>query len=341
MHRTNLGRYGLAIMICWSMFACHSNPPPVKSVPLEVEIHRISETDVQSELKLEGEIHATSRHDVAFLVAGRILELKVKSGESVKKGQLLAVMDNTDYRQGVQIAKSQLAEAEDQYQRLSNMYAAGSLAEAEFKKVELLKEQAEANYKIYQNKLAYTQLRAPISGKVSHIFARSGTAVSEGQPVLTLISGASVYASAGIPEIQISQVESSDTAVVIIPATQDTLRGPIDQISPTASAITRSFQVDILLDNASQALREGMLCTVSLPLEHRSDQILIPIDWVQADADDLKYVFVVEDSIAKKRRILLGNIHGNRIEVEQGLQAGDAIIQSPPTTLTDGARIRY
>ena len=105
--------------------------------PVDVQVLNIQNIDNRPSLKLEGEIVAYSRHELSFLVAGRIIKLNVKEGDAVEKGQEIAILDDSDYLEALKIAKSKLDEANDQYQRLSNMYAAGSLPEADFKKIKL------------------------------------------------------------------------------------------------------------------------------------------------------------------------------------------------------------
>lgn len=309
--------------------------------PIRVDTIEIKQENVQPILTLSGELKAASRHELSFLVAGKISEVFKKEGESVQKGTVIAKIDAIDYDQAVAIAQAKLDEANDQYARLSNMYASGSLPEADFNKIKTLKKEAEANYQLYQNKLGYTELKSDVSGVVSRIWARKGMAVDQGQPVVTILNTAEIVAQVGVPEKAINAISLGEIAQVVIQATGDTLRGKVSQINPAASRLTRTFDVEISLEEGNPSMKDGMLCTVLLEEEISTNEILIPAGLIQTDVDGINYVFVARNGVAKRQRVILGKILGNSILIEKGLGTGDDLILNPPIDLYDGSPITF
>ncbi len=309
--------------------------------PVKVEIMTIKSKEVSPVLNLEGELTAASRHELSFLVPGKITRLFVKEGDEVLKGQLLAKLESADYNQAVLIAEAKLEEANDQYQRLANMYASGSLPEADFNKIKALKQEAEANYELYKNKRSYTELNAEVTGSISRIWAREGMAVDEGQPVITLLNTGEFLAKIGVPEKSITTIRLGSLAKVIVPATGDTLRGEVEKMSPSASKISRTYDLDLTLTESTGALRDGMLCEVFLTEYASSMEILIPAGLIHTDVNGIHYVFLAEGQVAKRRRVVPGKLVGNDLLIERGLSAGDKLILNPPIDLMDGASIIF
>lgn len=308
---------------------------------IEVQTVKIVKKDIKPTKVLEGEIVSSAKHELAFLVAGRIVHLNVKEGDRVKKGQQIAELDDSDYLEALKIAQSKLDEANDQYKRLSSMYASGSLPEADYEKIKLLRKEAQANYNLYKNKHKYTKLLAPDDGIISRVITRAGTAIDQGQPIVTLINENSVYAAVGIPELSINKINLNDSSIVIVPASGDTLIGPIYNVSPSASRVTRTYRVNVLVDNQNGKLKDGMLCQVQLHEHASRSAILLPLSIVREDASGTKYVFVVVGGVAKKRRVITGEISANSIEIEKGLDSGDLLIVNPPMNITDGLKVNY
>jgi RND family efflux transporter MFP subunit len=291
-------------------------------------------------LNLSGEISASSQHELSFLVPGKISDILVKEGDEIKEGQHLAKLNPIDYDQALSIAKSKLDEANDQYDRLSNMYASGSLPEADYEKIKSLKAEAQANYRLYENKRSYTEIKSPIDGIVQRVWARKGAGVEQGQPVISVINAESVYAKVGIPEKSIYLVDLNDSCTIEIPAIRDTVYGEIYKISPSASRLTRTYEASIAIINQDLKLKDGMLCNVQVK-EHATDSVIqVPVSIIKSDPNGLKYVFVNREGIAKKQRVIPERIMGNNAILANGLNPGDALILNPPIDILDGTPIK-
>ncbi|AZQ65311.1 efflux RND transporter periplasmic adaptor subunit [Flammeovirga pectinis] len=329
------------LLLC-SLFYITSCKKEVKQkevVQYKVTTNKITTETIQSTIELLGDIKSEGRHDLSFLVDGKLIAVKVKEGQTVKKGTVIAKLDQADYREAVKIAKAKLEEANDQLGRLQKMYDAGSLAEADYKKIVYLQQQAESNYKIYRNKLKYTTLVSSISGKVAKVWVKSGGGISQGEPVVSIIDNNTVYASVGVPENKINKIDLTKEAKIIVEATSDTLYGAVSKVYPTASKMTRTFQLDVLIDNKKDLFKDGMLCTVVINVNSSENIIKVPLDHIINDIDGMKYVFIKRNDIARKQRVYLGDIVGNDIIIVKGLFNNDELIINPPLKLMDGNKV--
>ncbi|WP_044211926.1 efflux RND transporter periplasmic adaptor subunit [Flammeovirga sp. OC4] len=321
-------------------FQCEKKLEKKPTTIYTVNVKKIQAQKIQPSLELFGEIKAEGKHEHSFLIDGKLSTIKVKEGQNVKKGAILAQLDRSDYQEALKIAKAKLDEANDQLERLTKMYKAGSLAEADYNKIVFLQQQAQSNYTLYQNKLNYTTLRAAVSGTVSKIWVKNGGGISKGEPIIRVINNNSVLATVGIPENKVNGIDYNKNCNIIINATRDTLSGSITTLHPTASKLSRTFRLDILIDNKENKYREGMLCNVEVFETGSEEKISIPIQLVTKDIDGLNYVFVKRKDIAHKQRVFTGKISGNNIIIDKGLYTNDELILNPPINLMDGSAVK-
>lgn len=329
-----------AIITLIVFFQCKKELQKKEQHIYSVKVDKITPKKIQSSIELFGEIKSEGKHDHSFLIDGKLNSINIKEGQNVKKGTILARLDRHDYQEALKIAQAKLDEANDQLKRLTKMYEAGSLAEADYNKIVFLQKEAESNYKLYKNKLNYTILRAAVDGKVSKIWIKNGGGISKGEPIVRIINTNTVYASVGVPENKINIIDSNKECVIVIDATQDTLKGKIYTLHPTASKLTRTFQLDVLLNNPDDKFKDGMLCQVRVFEGKTEEKISIPINLIQKDIDGLNYVFLKRKGFAHKQRVITGNITGNNIVIEKGIYKGDELITNPPLKLMDGSAVK-
>ena len=304
--------------------------------PLELDYRVVQRQLISPEINLAGEITAESKHEHAFLVKGRLQDVRVKEGDRVSKGQTLATLSDVDYQQALQIAQSKLAEAEDQYSRLSQMYASGSLPEADFQKIKLVRQEATANLNLYKNKLSYTRLSAALTGVVTHVWIKSGTAVSEGEPIVEISNDESVFAKVGIPETLISKINLKDSCKIYIRSLDRTVIGEIYKVNPSANRLSRSYEANILLDNPSNTLRDGMLCTVTVYGHDGQFGIKVPLSLIITDINQLHFIDLIKGNRVFRKRVEISNLVNNEVLIRSGLSEGDTLIVNKPLKLKEG-----
>ncbi len=307
-----------------------------KTAPLSVDYKVIQSELFSSETNLAGEITAESKHEHAFLVKGRLQQVLVKEGDRVTKNQRLATIGDSDYQQAMQIAQSKLDEAEDQYTRLSKMFASGSLPEADFQKIKLVRKEAQANYNLYKNKLNYTNLNAALSGVVTRIWAKTGTAVSEGQPIVEISNDASVFAKIEIPERLVTKINLNDSCKVYIRSLDEVMHGKIYKISPNANRLSRSYEANIYLDNKDKTLKDGMLCSVTVYGHDEQFGIKVPFSLITTDINQLHFVDLIKNKKVFRNRVEFTSVVNDEVLITSGLSDGDTLIVNKPLNIKEG-----
>jgi membrane fusion protein, multidrug efflux system len=263
-------------------------------------------------------------------------------GQQVQQGQLLATVETDDYASALQIANAAEEQAADNFKRLNELHAKGSLPERDYIAARSALSQAQANVRLASKRLADTRLYAPFAGIISAKLIDRGASAAPGMPAFTILKTDQVYAKAPIAESEISKLTIGREVLVIIPALNDSIKGTVTIINPQADNSSRTYTVKVRLGNSSKKLLPGMLTEMKVYTGSNQQNIVIPAASIVRDADDLTYVFVAnQHNKAIRRRITASGVTtNNEVIVQSGLQAGDKLIVNGQTRLEDGSSIQ-
>jgi RND family efflux transporter MFP subunit len=309
---------------------------------IKVTVQEITAQDRPEVLNYSGSIEADNTVSLGFTVAGRVTAVNVLEGQQVQQGQLLATVETDDYASALQIAKAAEEQAADNFKRLNELHAKGSLPERDYIAARSALSQAEANVRLASKRLADTRLYAPFAGIISAKLIDRGASAAPGMPAFTILKTDQVYAKAPIAESEISKLIIGREVLVIIPALNDSIKGKVTIINPQADNSSRTYTVKVRLGNSNKKLLPGMLTEMKVYTGSNQQNIVIPAASIVRDADDLTYVFVAnQQNKAIRRRITASGVTtNNEVIVQSGLQAGDKLIVNGQTRLEDGSSIQ-
>lgn len=199
-----------------------------------------------------------SRHEVdqAFRVGGKVAQRKVEVGQTVREGDVLAVLDDTDYRLAEEAAHQQLLavqaqarQAESDWQRLNALKTDGSVSVSEDEHAESgairarAAEQAQARQlELTRNRLQYTVLRAPRSGVVTTVRFEVGQVVAEGQPVVSIANEGEPEIVVDVPEDRLASFKDAHFSASLASAPDDKFEVAVREVAPQAAAQTRTYR---------------------------------------------------------------------------------------------------
>jgi RND family efflux transporter MFP subunit len=336
--------------------------------PTPVRVQAVGRSVSASGIRYSASVEPRTRVDLAFKAGGYIQQLAqiggqtIQDGDRVTRGMVLARIRPGDYEEKVKQARSQLAEAEAAqaqvkaaYDRATQLFQARSLARPEY-------EQAQAAYDTVQAKLAgaralvqeaenartETALASPIDGVVLKRLVEVGSLVGPGTGGFVLADTSSVKVVFGAPDTMLKTLHvGSVQSVSSEAAAERRFNGRITKIAPAADPRNRVFDVEITVPNTDGALKVGMVAVV-----HVGDggsiappsTLIVPLSAiVRAKHGNGYAVYVVEDRdgkpIARLRNVTLGTMIGNQIAVADGIQAGERVVVSGATIITDGDQV--
>ena len=204
-------------------------------------------------------------------------------------------------------------------------------AEANLTAIEIQKENLEKN-------IADCSVTAPISGVISARNIEIGSFASQSSPAYTIIDLSSVKVEVGVSEQMVNQISVGDTVDVNLTAVSpEPLQGTVSTISPAATQ-TGTYTIKITMDNSRGLLKPGMLAEVTFVTAASDDTMLLPRDAV-IDKDGETYVYIVENSTAKKVLVEIGIESGETVEITDGLTTDMQVVTKGQTYISDGEQV--
>lgn len=306
-----------------------------------VEVKKVTPEEVPDIITLSGSIEGKTTVKLGFMVPGKIEYIAAKEGAPVTKGQLLANLEPTNYTIAKQLSDVQANAAQDEFNRLDQLYKRGSLSESDHTKASFSLQQAKLQQKLENKNLADTKLYAPLTGILLSRQAEAGEIIAAGTPLFVIADIQHVVVTAFIPEGELHHITIGQQAEINIAALNKNFTGKITEVGAIADATSRAFTIKAEIRNNDMLIRPGMIAEVQLNGNHNSMSILVPAESVIHDVDNQSYIYVVDDATHKafRRKVSLGSMIDNKLQVIAGLSAGEVIVTAGQSKLSDGVNI--
>ena len=327
--------------------ACHDNPQQLKEKllggPAEERVIPVGVLPIDSVSGLvrntyPGYLEEGQSVEMVFKYGGTLQQLNVKEGSIVKKGQTLACVASPQMESTQRSAQATFEQAQDAYDRLKKVHDNGSLPEIKWREMVANLEKAQSALDLANAMLADNIIKAPFNGTVASLNAEIGENIAPLRPVMRLINTEGMTVKISVPENEIAKVQLGDAAEIVIPALGDKrLSGKVAEKSMTASLLTHSYPVKVLIEQPDEALAPGMVGKVVLKADV-SKGIIIPANAVLINREG-KFVWVVEDGRARQRKITLSGYSGNGVIVNEGLMTGDLVIVEGYQKVSEGMKV--
>lgn len=335
--------YPLIFLPCLFLLgACHHNTNQTDNQDAHlVKTITLSPTQSAQNLVVSGNIEGNKTVRLGFMVAGRINYIAAEEGQTVKAHTVLASLDPENYQIAKDIADANLAQTQDEYNRLTEMYETNSVSASDYAKITSGLKIAKAQQRLQAKNLRETKLYAPIDGILIKRGAEVAEIIDQGMPLFAVAQINTVKVNAAMPESDLKYIQLGDTAAVYISSLDTTLHGKVIEIGALAEANTRTFPTKIELSNPKGLIKPGMTAEITIHTAETRETISIPADAIRRDVDNTSYVFIadVNKHIAIKRKVSLGNITGNNIQVISGLQPTEQLIVAGQHQLNNGTPI--
>ena len=277
---------------------------------------------------------------MAFKYGGTLQTLNVKEGSTVRKGQVLARVSSAQMESTQRSAQATLEQAQDAYERLKKVHDNGSLPEIKWREMVANLEKAQAALDLANAMLADNTITAPFSGTVASLNAELGENITPLKPIMRIINTEGLTVKISVPENEIAKVRVGDTAEVVIPALDNRrFMGKVTEKSMTASLLTHSYPVKVLIEQPDEELVPGMISKVVLSADV-STGIIVPANAILVNEDG-RFVWVAEEGRATRRNITISGYSGSGVIVSEGLQAGDVVIVEGYQKVSEGMKVKY
>ena len=278
---------------------------------------------------------------------GTLKKIYVEEGQEVKKGKLLAQIDDAGLKNQLEQLQIQTALSKTTYERTQRLWDQNIGAEMQLLKAKAAYESQLKTMAQLKKQLQRTQILAPFSGVIDEIIANTGANLLPGQtPVLRIVNLKKMYAEASVPERYLSQIKKGTTAKVKIPMLDREYPTTVRQIGNFINPNNRSFRVETPLPNPDEMIKPNLSCKLKIKDYSNPEALMIPLRIIKENAAGKKYIFKLnpdgKDQVYRTEQtfIQLGKNSIDKVEVLVGIQSGDLLVDEGATIVENNQRVK-
>ena len=321
----------------------------------QADLYIVEPRPLERMLPLTGTLMTLTEATVKAKVAGELVEVPVREGQSVARGQVVAKIDQTEVNArvagreaDVEAARAQLIWAEKNRATQKALLEKSFISQNSFDNTQSNYDvavaklrAAEADLVVARKSLADSVLYAPFAGRVAERHAQAGERVPLDAKVVTVVDLSRMELEAAVPATAIGQVKVGQSLKFRVDGFGEReFDGTIERINPATIAGSRSINVYAVIDNGDQSLRKGMFAQGGLMLGKVDGALVIPVSAVREEAGSA-YVYAIIDGLLKRKAVKTGPADAaGMVQVTDGLSGGDRIVRANLGALREGASAR-
>lgn len=319
------------------VFAAGGRMPPTAPA---VTMMMVQPAEVKQSISALGNLTANQSVNITAEVDGRITQVNLKDGTTVKQGDVLLKLDD---REQVGITKQvqiELAEEKRQLTSMAKLIKRKAISQDEYDAQKALVAALEAKLTIEKTKLEHYTITAPFSGTLGFHDYSVGALINAGSVLTTLDDLSQMKLTFDLPENSFSLIKKGTKIITTTDAWQNkTFSGVIESINPRINPANLTFQVRARIANPEQMLHPGMLMRVEMPRASFT-ALMVPERSVVFDGNK-RYVYVIDaKGVTTRRAVETGVTANNQIQILSGITAGMRIVDEGVIKVNDGTKVR-
>lgn len=353
----------IGLLIAATLMGCGSKKEAPIAADLEIRpVNYMVATDINpvNSREFSGTIIPAIISKISFRVSGTIVEKYVSLGSTVKKGQVLANLDPSDYQIKYDTSLAQYKEAEARVINAKSVFERSKILFLDNSISKSVYQQDKANYDaglaqlkaVQQNvdfaktQLEYTSLISPANGTIAQVDAQVNETVNAGTPIFTLSESGELQVLFSVSDAVINNIFENEIVTVSLLNSGDILKGKITNIGTVSNAYGNTFPVKATLLDPNPGIKPGMTASVTVDLKSDSTRnVYIPVNSVLVNKENKNYVMVLKDikdgsGTVERRIVELGAVNNNGVEIISGIKPGDYIITAGASVVTEGQIVK-
>ena len=297
-------------------------------------------------VQVQGDV-ATKQNIVLYpQFSGQLKKLHVVVGDEVKKGAVLATLDDNGLSQQLNQLKVQEALAKTTFERQEKLWAQNIGSELQFLQAKTQYEAQKSLTQQLSQQLEKTEIIAPFDGTIDAVLAEAGTVVSAGvSPVFRLVNLSNMYLKADVPESYLSEVVPGKKVMIDFPVLGLKVASKVRSVGRYINPGNRTFSIEIDLPKQTSQIKPNLTAQIQIN-DYTSEQaLLVPQSVISENAAGQQYIYTTfydherEQSTALKRIVVTGKTEGDFVEILEGIQAGDTVISEGARSVKDGQAV--
>ncbi len=294
-------------------------------------------------IELQGMIDSRQNVLAAPQMPGVVTSINVVEGDRVSPGQILATLDGSTIRKGIDEIKTGWSMANTMFEKQKRLWEQNIGSEAQYLQAKNNKEQLEQKQKTLESQLAMTIIKSPIYGVVDEVKIKLGEMASPGLSGIRVVNGSEMKVQAKLSDSYLSKVKKGDKVLIYFPDSDSNLESKISFISKTINPTTRTLIIEADLPKGNQNYLSNQAVKLKINNGIIKDALVISSNLIQKSINGENYILIAEESngswFARKRNIEMGIEYNGETQIKSGLKTGDQIIISGFSELVDGQLI--
>lgn len=335
--------YTIVISTCVAAMGCHQ-PEEVKTTDNSIPVKLISADELHETeaIPTSGLLSSEQQSNLSFKTGGIISSIKVKEGDHVKYGQVLALLNMTEVNAMLGQAEAQYQKAKRDAQRVASLYKDSVSTREQLEHSQTALEIAKKQYDIARFNTTQSSITANTDGVVLKKLANEGEQVQGGTPVLYISSIASKdwVLKCGITDKERSRLKGNENAELHFDAFPQTVRGRVKSIGQGSDAASGLYQVEIRLEPTDAKLVSGLFAKVKIFPFGKAELLSLPMDAIVEGNDDTAFVFTAVDRKAARKTVKVAYMKDGKAFIAEGITAEDQVIREGSAYLSEGSAVR-
>lgn len=300
-------------------------------------------------VELQGDVSTKQNVLIYPEMSGNLIRVYVEKGQKVKKGQLLATIDDGGMKSQLIQMETQLALAKTTYERQKNLWEKNIGSEIQYLQAKASYESQENAVKQMESQIAKFSINAPFAGIIDDVIKDQGTVVAPGglgSEIFRIVNLSNMYIEVFVPESYLTSITPGKDVKVFFPVLNESMDTKIRETGNFINPDNRSFTVEIPVSNKNGTVKPNLTAKVQINDYTNESAILIPQSVVSENAEGDQYIYVASglksDKTAKAERkiITTGKTQGDFVEVLSGINSGENIIIEGARTVKNGQTIK-
>ncbi|WP_281636542.1 efflux RND transporter periplasmic adaptor subunit [Flavobacterium marginilacus] len=309
-----------------------------KNAAVSVKTAQVKTENVSLDFVANGNFAPTQELTFSAEKSGKVIKVLVDEGDYVNVGQTLVIVRSDVINVNANTAKAAYDNAKNDYARYENAYQTGGVTKQQLDQAKLQLTNAQANLTQANINVGDTKVKAPIKGFINKRFVEPGTILAGMPPtqMFDIVDVSKLKLKVSVNESQVAGLKIGNTVPVSSSVFPDkSVTGKITFIAPKADE-SLNFPVEIeITNNANSSIKAGMYGTANFGTKQKQELKVVPRNAFVGSVSS-NQIFVVENGIAKLKKVTAGRILGDQVEIINGLSDGETVIVTGQINLQDG-----
>jgi len=334
-----LAAIGYKLMSNKEQMAANAAVAQIKSDAIPVTLTEVESAKLDKSFTAQGNFAPIQSLTLLSETQGQIKSILKRKGDKVRAGELLVQVESNTMAADLATAQTNAEKAKRDLERFENLAAGDAITKRQLEEARLAAKSTEAQLVAARQRLTKTRITAPISGEINEIYVEVGSYLNPGTKLYDIVNVDKLKLKVKASESEVLLISKGDKVKVKADAgSGQEYEGVVTAIAAQADP-TLKFDVEVEVQNAANNnLRAGMYGTAFFEVADQRDAMLLPREAIVGSIQNPS-VFVVKDGVASSRKVKVGVVTQDKVEVLDGVQPGEKVVRSGQINLREGIKV--